>query len=236
MSNPSEHFPALSVSPVRRLWRCSLGAAMALSLSIAFAVPPASLLRVESPGSYKIGQGLLAGSLIEVAVDESHRNDTWPEEWLILTVKDSSKRILGSRSFYSSYGKFRIDIIDLDGDHVPEFLFVVGNGRGTSTREEVLLVTHFIAGHFQQVASLPVSGFYGPGSEWRYSMAYREFKTGRSPELVLRLQVDPGSASGLIPRETLKVVRWGPNATGTQSPRAKGLTISNESRQAEGSK
>jgi hypothetical protein len=123
---------------------------------------------------------------------------------------------------YSSYGLFHIHVIDLDGDGSPEFLFVLGNGRGTSAREETLYVTHLTKRHFQDVLSAPISGFYGPGAEWRYAIEYRERNISGTVPLVLRLRVSSSEAPAnadrdLVPIEVEKTILWGPSKRGVGS-------------------
>src|SRR3954469_25210515 len=86
-------------------------------------------LTMEHVGSKRIpAVPLNLNWLIEISVDETHSKETFPEDWLVLKVIDLKQKILATKSFYSSYQRFRVDIIDLDGDGQPEFLFHYGRG------------------------------------------------------------------------------------------------------------
>jgi hypothetical protein len=149
--------------------------------------------------------------MIEVAQDESRLQETFPDDWFELRVKDQNQKLVASKPFQSSYHKFHIDIVDLDGDGRKEFVFSLGEGRGTSARRETLYIEHFEDFHFKQVLATPLSDFYASGRKWWYSV---EFKNtgGGTTDVVLRLHTDADSANKSaqvgIPAEQTKVFRW----------------------------
>ena len=152
----------------------------------------------------------LNASLI-VIKDASRRNELFEEDWLLLKVIGKNSLTLAEISFYSSYGQFIIHIIDLDGDGKSECIFITGNGRGTSVREEALKVFRIEGKHFQEVVSTPFSAFYASGRQWRYSVEYLFVESNRSTCLVMTLTADESLSNlkknSLIPRVQSKVVK-----------------------------
>jgi len=155
---------------------------------------------------------------IEVAQDESRLQKTFPdfpEDWLVLKVKDKNQKLVASKTFYSSYQRFRIDIVDLDGDGRKEFVFTLGEGRGTSARRETLYIEHFEDSQFKQILTTPLSDFYASGRRWWYAVEFKDADGNGTTDVLLRLHTDDdsakNSAQGLVPTEQTKIFRWRKN-------------------------
>ena len=107
---------------------------------------------------------------IEVTQDGSRLRETFPDDWLVLRVKNRNQKLIASKPFHSSYQKFHIDIVDLDGNGRKEFVFTLGEGRGTSARRETLYIERFDGFQFNQILATPLSDFYASGRRWWYSV------------------------------------------------------------------
>jgi hypothetical protein len=166
--------------------------------------------RVGKKKTMTIQQGV--NYTVEVIQDDKRRAEPFPEDWLILRIKNSNQKTLVVKPFYSSYQEFRIDIVDLDGDGRGEFVFALGSGRGTSARRETLSIEHLEDDHLRQIVSTPLSDYYGPGSRWWYSVEFKDTDGDGVTDLELKLHSDGGpalnSVDSLVPSEHTKVFRW----------------------------
>jgi len=170
------------------------------------------VVSIESLGKTPILLQPGGSQMIEVVQDENHLQETFPGDWLVLRVKDQNQKLVASKPFHSSYQKFHIDIVDLDGDGRKEFIFTLGEGRGTSARRETLYVEHFEDFHFKQVLATPLSDFYASGRKWWYLVEFKSTEGGRTTDLVLRLRVDDDPTKnlpqGTVPTEQTKIFTW----------------------------
>src|SRR5882762_3678758 len=151
--------------------------------------------------------------IIDVVQDDTRRRESFPEDWLVLRIKDLNQKILANKPFYSSYQRFRIDIVDLDGDGRREFVFTLGTGRGTSARQETLSIERFEDYQFRLVVTTPLSDFYASGSKWWYSVEFRDTDGDGVTDVELKLHSDDNdsalrSLDGRVPSEHTKVFRW----------------------------
>ena len=114
--------------------------------------------------------------------------------------------------FYSSYDSYRIDLIDLTRDFVPEVLLVTGEGRGTSVRKEVLHIFRIQGDKLQPITDTTVSEYFGEGLRWWYEISYFSGSTPRCTDVVLQLKHDdPRNYEGwggtqLIPSDKQKTI------------------------------
>lgn len=149
---------------------------------------------------------------LEITQDESRLQEIFPDDWLMLRVKDKNQKLVASKPFHSSYQKFHISIVDLDGDGQKEFVFALGEGRGTSARRETLYIEHFDGFQFKQILATPLSDFYASGRRWWYSIEFKHADEGGTTDLLLQLHTDDDSAKSLtqdgIPAEQIKIFKW----------------------------
>lgn len=165
---------------------------------------------IESLGKFKVALRSGYTYSIEIALDHERSSEAFPEDWLVLTLRDHRQATIASKPFHSSYQQFRIQTIDLDGDGRREFIFVLGQERGTSARREVLYIERFDGSLFRELISTPVSDFYAPGRRWWYSIAYGTAK-GSGVHVEMKLHVDDMNENvshELVPTEKLKTFRW----------------------------
>jgi len=140
--------------------------------------------------------------------DTSHESEPFPEDWLLLLVKDHSGKTLCRKAFHSSYQQFRVDAIDLDGDGDCELLFTTGEGRGTSVRKEVLTIERLQDGSFHSILSLPISGYYSGGKKWWSSVAFRDTDNNGTEDIELQLNADDLAGLQAAPVEQTRVIKW----------------------------
>lgn len=115
---------------------------------------------------------------ITISQGAPDRGSPWPEDILELRLycpADVSQPdpVL---EFESSYGLFELDLVDLTGDGVEEFVLISGQGRGTSARSETLRVFAVRGGRFKQMLELGVSDYFGSGYRWRYRREYANIR------------------------------------------------------------
>ncbi len=113
--------------------------------------------------------------VIEVIQDQKRLHEDFPQDWFVLKVKDQNEKLVASKAFYSTYQEFHIYIVDLDGDGRKEFLFELGEGRGTRARRELLDIERLEGSQFTPILTTPLSDFYASGRRWWYAV---EFKPG----------------------------------------------------------
>jgi hypothetical protein len=167
------------------------------------------------PPDFLIGVGLARSVgkgtnkiTMEVAFDVSHRGETFEEEWLLFSVKDSTGAMLAKKSFRSSYGEFRIDAIDVDGDGLREFVFITGEGRGTSARRETLDIEPLENGLLRTIVSCPRSDFYEAGKRWWYAISFKDTDKNGTTDVELQLCADDEAGFNEGPAEQVKIFKW----------------------------
>jgi len=169
------------------------------------------LLTVSELGSYVLA--LPQGDVVLKIARHDSPPDNRTEDWMWLTIHDGETQ-LAYMPLHSSYGKFHLEAVDLDGDQVPEFVLITGTGRGTSARSETLSVYRFLDRSFLNlVSSTAYSGFAGGGLNWRYSHRYVDTDGNGTLDVVLELgripQIDPIQGNtAWVPTDTVKVMKW----------------------------
>jgi len=86
------------------------------------------------------------GFVIDIWKNGAYSEDAFPEDYFVLHMysldKEGRRNVdLGSIDFSSSYGEFKLQLFDLTGDGIEEFILIRGEGRGTSARKEYLEIT-----------------------------------------------------------------------------------------------
>lgn len=177
-------------------------------------VETAPMLSITEPGTYHL-EATAARRALAVTVDGRDTNEPWPEDHFLIRVNSPDGSRIVERTFESTYGAFGIDLIDLTGDGIEEFVFTLGQGRGTSARSERLIVEQLRGSSFATILDIPLSEYYGAGEMWRYKPQY--IRTGPHLTTDLRLILEYGSpgASGLespelIPSTDVADYHWEP--------------------------
>ncbi len=133
---------------------------------------------------------------------------------IVLTSLEGEQ--LAEMPLYSSYGIFRIDLVDLTGDGVEEFVLITGKGRGTSCREEQLTVRRRWGDRvykFDTILTTPVSSFFGSGVRWWYEVQYQDVDNNGTADVSLTLKHDPIGTGVIespevIPEMSLRQFGW----------------------------
>lgn len=166
------------------------------------------IIAIKNLGKIPVVMGLAKTYTVEVAQNESHSQEPFREDWLVLRIRDEYGKIIGSKEFYSSYQQFRIYMVDLDGDGQREFIFALGEGRGTSARRETLSIERFESSQWKRVLTTPLSDYYGSGLRWWYSVDFQDVDGNGTTDLLLRLRADDDSGKEDIPIEQVKIFKW----------------------------
>ncbi|RQV97153.1 hypothetical protein EH221_04110 [bacterium] len=140
------------------------------------------------------------------------KDDYWIEDCFLLILTDETGQRIVGHFFHSSYGVFEIEFVDLTGDEKKEVVFILGEGRGTSARREMLTVYEVAECGLRQLYTTQYSDYYGSGSRWWYERCYKDTDYDGIVDLELNLSYDPIGQTNLetpelIPNETLKVFR-----------------------------
>jgi hypothetical protein len=143
--------------------------------------------------------------------------DVFPEDWLVLKILTANGDVAAVQRFHSSYGLFRVDLVDLTGDGVEEVVLRTGEGHGTSARSERLSVYVIEARGLRRVLQVPVSDYWGSGARWSYETEYVGVEGDRLTHLRLVLSVKKGGEPSLlvprlVPRAKVREFRWDPKA------------------------
>lgn len=147
--------------------------------------------------------------IMEVSNDKKVE-DPWPEDHFILRISDPlNNKTITETQFTSSYGKFNLQVLDITGDGIEEFILIQGNGRGTSARNENILVFQHSGQTLKKILDEPISDYFGPAHQWRYEL---KILTIDSDKVVLRLILDSLPidkecdlcSPSLIPEEKIK--------------------------------
>ena len=159
------------------------------SASFASLDPFASIDRVDSP----VKLSLDAAGEVTIVVTENPApvvNDVtfFPGDELTLYVRDSDGRPIASHPFHSSYGRFCIDVIQMDPHPHPEFVFLTGEGRGPNARWEYLSVYTYNEREFHLRIRSPRSAPSSPGGRWWYEYQYRDSDGDGFVEIVMQLR------------------------------------------------
>ena len=150
----------------------------------------ARLDRVDAPQSFNTSQGPL---LVEVneAPPPPPSGDLFPGDDLVLHLRRPEGQELASCPFHSSYGKFSLEVVQMDGRGLPEFVLIRGEGRGISARRELLEVMTVAAGQFHTRLITPLSDHFGDGAVWRYRHSYRRADDRGDVEIHMALEHTP---------------------------------------------
>ena len=124
------------------------------------------------------------GFIMEVMQDTNHLSEVFSEDWLLFIIKDGSGKVVTKHAFHSTYQRFRVEALDLDGDGNDEFVFTTGEGRGTSARKEFLNIERVENGKLRVIVSLPLSDYYGEGKKWWYSVSYQRDENNNATDIV----------------------------------------------------
>lgn len=147
--------------------------------------------------------------ILEISNDKKIE-DAWPEDHFILRISDPlNNKTITETHFISSYGYFNLQVLDITGDGVEEFILIQGNGRGTSARSETILVFQHSGQTLKKILTEPISDYFGPAHQWRYKL---KIVTIDSDNIVLRLMLDSLPVDkecalcepSLIPEEKIK--------------------------------
>ncbi len=138
------------------------------------------------------------------------------DEFLLTVTTDGGQKVLEA-PFFSSYGDFQIDLVDLTGDGCEEYVFVVGDGRGTSARREHLIVKQERNSQLVEILSIVRSDYFGSGVTWWYDCEYIDLNRDGITDVRLTLDHSPTDITSLqapedIPSEQVKVYRWDPRS------------------------
>lgn len=149
--------------------------------------PPASLVSLNEPGRYFIpASAARAAFTIDIAEDAAvDRKASAPRDFLILRIRSADDRIVAERKFESSYGIFRLDLVDLTGDGVEEFVLITGDGQGTDVRAEAVEVNQRIGSDWKVLARHAMSAYYGYGLRWWYTPHYVDLNADGALDLRL---------------------------------------------------
>ena len=197
---------------------CSIAGLIAGCSGAKVRVAPA--MTITGPGVYHLGKtSFREARTLDVTLvaewPESMTGKDWAADDFLLTVtSDQGDKVL-DEPFCSSYGDFQIDLIDLTGDGREEYVFLVGEGRGTSARREWLIVRQERDGHFVDILREVRSDYFGSGATWWYDYAYVDIDDDGATDLELTLDHSPTDIATLqtpedIPREKVKQYRWDP--------------------------
>ncbi len=129
--------------------------------------PVPAVLTITKPGTYRVNATeFRKGFTVEVTGRDVE--SAWPEDHFTLLVSSTDGSVVAHKDFESSYGKVQIELIDVTGDGIEEFVFVLGFGHGASVRSERLVVERIDQTQFAPILSIPVSEYFGPAARWWY--------------------------------------------------------------------
>lgn len=146
--------------------------------------PLATLDRDHSRATVPIGGGRTM--TVKILSDEEVNEATsFYEDYFVLRCSTTDGHEI-AKKVRSSYGRIRLDIVDLDGDASPELVLITGRGRGC-VRSEEMRVLSFKGEQLETRLNAPYSGYFGPGATWNYWHTYHKSKDG-STDIYLTLQ------------------------------------------------
>ena len=167
------------------------------------------------------------GTLHVVVTDETPKEGDagFAGDHLVIHIRSPKDAELGAHTFVTSYGKFSLDLIDLDDDGEVECVVVSGMGRGTGVRSESLQVLCLGKGVLHARLSTPYSAYFGSGAWWGYKRRFIASPATRSTDIHLTLQHTAIGAGGLerpeyipVDRQRVISVRCGKNNPQQDAP------------------
>jgi len=129
---------------------------------------------------------------------------------------DEKDNVVADYLFYSSYGFYDIDTVDLNDDGKMEFVFIFGEGRGTNARRENLGVYEVVQDGLKKVYSTKYSLPFGIVNSWSYGRYYRDTDGDGKTDLELILDYRPlfghphAETLEMLPKEEVRVFRFVP--------------------------
>ena len=138
----------------------------AVGYSIEKTITPISVIgcsKIQFPDSDK-----RPSFILDISNDQKIE-DAWPEDYFILRIYDPlNNETLAETHFHSSYGYFNLEVFDITGDGIEEFILIQGDGRGTSARQENIIVLQRSGHNLNQILKEPISNYYGTEYKWWY--------------------------------------------------------------------
>ena len=147
-------------------------------------------------------------------IDLTNPKFCWSEGRKHFELLDEAGNSIADYIFYSSYGSYDIDVIDLNDDGKMEFIFVFGEGRGTNARRENLGVYEVVQDGLKKVYSTKYSLPFGLVNRWSYERYYRDTDANGTIDLELILDYGPlfghprAESLEMLPKEETKVFRY----------------------------
>lgn len=186
---------------------------------------PPRLSQINTPLDVILSKG--GKLLVLVTQTQLSGDEGWAEDQFQLTAMTNGDS--WTHRFSSSYGSFKVEVIDLNGGALPELVLIQGTGRGTSVRSERLVVLG-LRDTMVELETVPFSGYFGSGAKWWYEHEYVDVDRDGRSEIRLRLKHTPIGEGGLeqpnsIPHEEEVVIDLGPG-------RPQGLTESSSAQNA----
>lgn len=165
--------------------------------------PPRSIsptLSATKPGVFHLPR-TPARPPVDVVVDYRETDNWYWEEDLVIRTSCPERKWSAARPFDAGYGRFRVDLVDLSGDGVEEFLFILKNGRGTGPLPHDLIVDRIDNNQFTTLLNRPQSEPYGPSVAWRYEPQYVDVNGDGTTDVRLVLEYDPPQSKWLVAPE-----------------------------------
>ncbi len=182
----------------------------------------APLRSIIEPGTFDIWKYNPKGRFsVRVLKSKPAADIGWPSDWFEFQVLSEKGKLLAAKKFQSSYGEFRIHVIDLTGDGPEEFALVTGFGRGTSVRRETLTVYRREGATLTAILEAPVSAHFDAGRRWWYKPEYLDLDGNGTTDLRLVLTHDAPTVhwkgwrkhmEKTIPRTAMKEYCWDPTS------------------------
>ena len=122
---------------------------------------------IESPGTYPVTGLMTKGAcFVRVRQDEEIKDSNDKQDNLIMEVLGPDKAPLAELRFVSSYGIFKVELIDLDGDGNREFVLIVGEGRGPGACSEDLWILRLHGRVFNSIVKNILFWLFWRSNRW----------------------------------------------------------------------
>ena len=168
---------------------------------------------IDHVGTYHLAKTALRPA-IDITVEQRETQESfWPEDYLRIRASCRDGKWQASWPFYSAYGSFQIDLVDLSGDGIEEGVFILEDGHGTGPLPHTLVVQRLTSNRFMAVLRRPQSGGFGPGVGWRYEPSFVDVNRDGTLDLRLVLDYDQPASTWLdvpelVPHEVVVEYVW----------------------------
>ena len=180
------------------------------------------IIGIDKPGFFEIrGVNSNVVNYVEIKNIDQMPTEREREETFRLQMLSATKQELGSMVFESSYGRFRVEVVDWPSIEHPLLILFLGQGRGTGTRSEEMWIVRSQGKALFVELKTPYSGSVGGGTggvAWKYTYEYARSSDNKNLQIIMRVSLPAVTQQGspdqdYLPHQIVKKIELTPDSS-----------------------